>query len=85
MMPKTKAKAKAKPRKKSKSRIEMAMVSPPSQLKRNRPKPPTVLTVCNNVIPVIDGKAAEADPKKLRVRQREKLRKRGLKPDETRI
>lgn len=80
------------PRKKQSTKtIEVPNVPPASRMERNRPHPPTTLQVCGTPIKVINGKAQEADPKVLRARRREALRKRGEREgkvydvDETRI
>jgi len=67
------------------NKVGFPNVTPPSRLARNQAKPPSTLRVCGNTIPVNDGKASEADPRKIRARKREYLKKRGLKEDEERI
>lgn len=69
----------------TKQKVDFPNVAPPSLMERNLSKTPTSLRVCGNTIPVINGKAGESDPKKLRaIRMREK-RKLGLGADEDRI
>lgn len=68
-----------------KTKVDFPNVKPSSLSERNEPPKPATLRVCGNVIPVIDGKAAEADPKKLRRRAQEAARRRGDNIDETRI
>ncbi len=77
--------AKAKTKAKTKAKVSFPNVNPPALSERNAPKKPTTLRVCGNVIPVIDGKAAESDPKKLRRRAQQAARRRGVDIDETRI
>lgn len=45
----------------------------------NKPTPPVTLQVCGNTIPVRNGKAGEGDPKVIRRRKQENLRRRGAK------
>ena len=76
---------------KKQTKIEVPNVAPPSRMERNQPKSPTTLRVCGNPVKVVNGKAGEADPRILRARRKEALRKRGEKEgktylvDETRI
>lgn len=84
------AKTKAKTRTKvsappPKTKVDFPNVKPSSLSERNAPSKPTTLRVCGNVIPVINGKAAEANPKILRRRAKEAARRRGGDIDETRI
>ena len=65
--------------------VDFPNVAPPSRSERNAPPTPTTLRVCGNTIPIINGKAAEADPKILRLRAMEAARRRGGRIDETRI
>lgn len=67
------------------NQVGFPMVAPPSRNERNQAKKPPVLRVCGNTIPVRNGRAGEADPKKIRAKKREQLKKRGLKEDEERI
>ena len=89
---KTKTKAKTQTEKpRTEDLIEFPNVQPSSRMARNLPHPPTTLRVCGNTIPVRSGKASEANPKVIRGRRREALKKRGERegktysPDETRI
>ena len=66
-------------------KVNFPNVKPPSLSERNAPPKPTTIRVCGNVIPIINGKAAEADPRKLRRRAKEAARRRGGDIDETRI
>ena len=69
----------------AKKEVNFPNVKPPSLSERNMPPKPHTVRVCGNVIPVRNGIAGEADPKKLRRIAKEKARRRGEKPDETRI
>lgn len=60
-------------------------VAPPSLSERNAPPKPKTLRVCGNVVRVKDGVAEEADSKVLRRRAKDRARRRGEKPEETRI
>jgi len=80
------SKPRGRPRTKpAKSSVDFPNVSPPSLSQRNRSAPPATLRVCGNTIPVINGKAQEADSKVLAERRRAAAKRRGEKKDETRI
>lgn len=42
---------------------------------KNKEKLPLVLRVCGNVVPVVNGKAQEGDPKKIRIIKNEQAKK----------
>lgn len=75
----------AKAKTKAKAKVSFPNVKPSSQNERNLPKKPTTLRVCGNVIPIINGKAAESNPKVLRRRAKAAAKARGGDIDETRI
>lgn len=78
-----KAKAKAKATKKTDgNKVGFPNVSPRLG---NLPPKPTTIRVCGNVIPVVNGKATEADPKVLRRKAKAAAKQRGGDIDETRI
>ena len=77
--------AKASKAQGNKAKVSFPNVKPPALSQRNLPKPPTTLRVCGNVIPVVNGKAAESNPKVLRRKAIAAARRRGHDIDETLI
>ncbi len=76
----------AKQKTATKTKIDVPNVAPPSTMERNRKKSRDMpIRCCGNTVPVKDGVAGEADPKKIRARKRAALKRRGLREDEERV